>query len=103
MEAVLMFEEDELTQINTETEISEDKENGELVKELINPLNDFPSQSQTDEDLYEQSVLKVEEVYRDIFREARFYPDELRQEIFEPNQPWSKWQETKDYKIQVST
>ena len=43
MEAVLMFEEDELTQINTETEISEDKENGELVKELNNPLNDFPS------------------------------------------------------------
>ena len=43
MEAVLMFEEDELTQINTETEISEDKENGELVKELTNPLNDFPS------------------------------------------------------------
>ena len=30
------------------------------------------------------------------------YADELQQEIFEPAQNWNKWQETKNYKIEVS-
>jgi hypothetical protein len=43
--------------------------------------------------------LKVDEEWRDILREARFYPDELHQQIFEPNQPWNKWQVTDAYSI----
>lgn len=44
-------------------------------------------------------MLKIDEEWRDLFREARFYPDELFYEMFEPSSPWAKWQETKDYLI----
>jgi len=43
------------------------------------------------EELFQANLLKVDEEWRDIYNEARFYPDELNQEIFEPNSPWSSW------------
>ena len=61
--------------------------------------NHQPSEQEiiTEEDKFEQMVLKVDEDYRDWYREARYYPDELYQNIFEMD--WNKWQETKDYCI----
>ena len=44
----------------------------------------------------------MEEEWRDLYRESRYFPDEFLQEVLEPNQPWVKWQETKDYSIKVS-
>ena len=94
MEAVLCFEEE----INgKESDTAAETEFGNEEQSTL--INEY---SPNEEELYEQSVLKVEEAYREIYRQARFYPDELKQEIFEPSQPWNKWQETKDYKIEVS-
>ena len=39
---------------------------------------------QTQEEAFESNILKVDEEWREIYSEARFYPDELSQEIFEP-------------------
>jgi len=36
----------------------------------------------TMEELFQANLLKVDEEWRDIYSEARFYPDELNQEIF---------------------
>lgn len=55
----------------------------------------------TMEELFQANLLKVDEEWRDIYSEARFYPDELNQEIFQPNQPWSSWQKTDDFEIQT--
>jgi len=56
----------------------------------------------SEEEKFESKVLQVDEEWRDIYRESRYYPDEFLQEVYEPNQPWNKWQETKDYSIKVS-
>jgi hypothetical protein len=52
---------------------------------------------------YQSDLEKVEPQFKTMFEEAQFYPDQLRQEIFEPPQPWSKWQQTDEYLIQVSS
>ena len=57
---------------------------------------------QSDEEKFESDILKVDDEWRDYFRESRFYPEEIYSEMFEPNQAWNKWQQTKDYIIQVS-
>jgi hypothetical protein len=50
----------------------------------------------------EQDLLSIDEEWRDIYKEALSYPDILRSEIYEPSKPWNKWQETKNYKVEVS-
>ena len=57
---------------------------------------------QTEAEKFEQDLLSVDEDWRELYKEAISFPDILTQEIFEPSQPWSKWQETKTYKIEVS-
>ena len=44
-------------------------------------------------------MLKVDEEYREWYREARYYPDELYQNLFEAD--WNNWQTTKDYSIKT--
>ena len=60
---------------------------------------DYQFQLQTEEENFEAEVLTYDEEWRDLLREARFYPDQLLEEIFHPNQPWNKWQTTSDYSI----
>jgi hypothetical protein len=50
----------------------------------------------------EQDLLSVDEDWRDVYKEALTYPDILKQELFEPPKPWNKWQETNNYKVEVS-
>ena len=57
---------------------------------------------ESEEEKFEAEVLKIDEEYRDLYREARFYPDELYQELFQPPQPFNLWTQTKDYTIFVS-
>ena len=53
--------------------------------------NHQPSEQEiiTEEDKFEQQVLKVDEEYRDWYREARYYPEEIYQNLFEMD--WNKW------------
>lgn len=57
---------------------------------------------QSEVEKFEQDLLTVDEEWRDLYKESMTFTDILKQEIFEPNQPWNKWQETKNYKIEVS-
>ena len=60
-------------------------------------------------DILDNDVDKLEisepiekDIYDELAEEAISYPDILTKEIFEPNQPWQKWKQTKQYKIEVS-
>jgi hypothetical protein len=57
---------------------------------------------QTEVEQFEQDLLTVDEDWREIYKTAMTMTDQLKNEIFEPSQPWNKWQETKNYKIEVS-
>jgi len=56
---------------------------------------------QNEEEKFEADILKIDEEWRDLLRESKYYPDELYSEIFEPKQPWTKWQTTKEYSVQT--
>ena len=56
---------------------------------------------QNEEEKFEADILKIDEEWRDLARESKYYPDELYSEIFEPKQPWTKWQTTKEYSVQT--
>ena len=57
---------------------------------------------QTEFEKFEQDLLTVDEDWREIFKTALTSIEQLKLEIFDPPQAWNKWQETKNYKIEVS-
>lgn len=103
MEAVLMFDDKDFeahTGVDAvegeadtdaspgETQPSDDgavsKQSDQDTKLLDQQIEQNKFALQTQEEAFETNMLKVDEEWRDIYSEARFYPDELSQEIFEP-------------------
>lgn len=121
IEAVLMFEDDDFEQV-TGVKKQDDIE-GEDAGPKTGALDTGPSPNQgstaitsslektdeedikgaeTAEEKFQRQVTGVAEDWRDTFKDAQFYVEELRQQIFEPASEWSNWQETRDYSIKVS-
>ena len=121
MEAVLLFDDEDLeAQSGVKREEDEDGNSKKVDDELITvdsmaqASGSAESQKHQEEDNYqvlmqseaekfEAKLLQVDEEYREIYKEAMTYADQLKQEIFEPSTDWTKWQETKNYKIEVSS
>ena len=122
IEAVLLFDEEDLeaqTGIKREDDVDIEEEvihkkDEATTKASGSSENDSTLRQKEDEDKlqtlmqtevekFEQDLLTVDEEWRDLYKESMTFTDILKQEIFEPNQPWNKWQETKNYKIEVST
>ena len=121
IEAVLMFEDEDFEQVTGVKKQEELDGDAALVNESDAAAGHLADQSspanvgspqkdgedankapeETPEQKFERQVLEVQEDWRDTFREAQFYIDELRQEIFEPSSEWSNWQDTKNYSIKV--
>lgn len=121
IEAVLMFEDEDFEQVTgVKKQEDLDGDEGRLNRNATAgndptqpsssnadgaPVGDpeaNDAQQETAEQKFERQVLEVEAAWRDTFRDAQFYIDELRQEIFEPSAEWTNWQETKDYTVKVS-
>ena len=121
IEAVLLFDEEDLeaqTGIKREDDVDIEEEvihkkDEATTKASGSSENDSTLRQKEDEDKlqtlmqtevekFEQDLLTVDEEWRDLYKESMTFTDILKQEIFEPNQPWNKWQETKNYKIEVS-
>lgn len=120
VEAVLLFDEEDLeaqTGIKREDDldIEEETSSTKVANSVTLATGSTDSSHRRDEDeeklqvlmqteleKMEQDLLSVDEDWRDLYKEAMTYPDQLKQELFEPSQPWTKWQETKTYKIEVS-
>lgn len=121
MEAILQFDEKDYERDHMIDERKEEEDNQEVTSPQetqsdeqsssrlsdSSKLTDSAGQEQqlsnymSMEELFQANLLKVDEEWRDIYNEARFYPDELNQEIFEPNSPWSSWQKTDEFEIQT--
>ena len=115
MEAVLLFDEEDLeaqTGIKRECDPDIEEENSSHKKD--SDSQDDTSQRGKEEDesnqalqmsnmeKLDQDLLSVDEDWREYYKEALTYTSQVEQELFEPIKPWNKWQETKNYRIEVS-
>ncbi len=54
-------------------------------------IENLKNLQETERVKFEQTVLEIDEEWRDIYRDAQYHKDELKAEIFDSSTEWSVW------------